>query len=168
MTATTRTTFRIHAIPESAFDDARTTRRDVSGNPVVDVVATGGEPLRCCLRDATDGEQLILFGYEPPLPASPYREVGPVFGHADPCDGPPPADAYPPAWRGRPQVVRGYDERGWIHEATRHDGAHPEEAIAELLADPAVVQVHSRNVVYGCYMFAVTRAADQPGGRPGR
>jgi hypothetical protein len=31
--------------------------------------------------------------------------------------------------------------------------------IEELLADPAVVQVHSRNVTYGCFMFSVTRAS---------
>jgi hypothetical protein len=30
--------------------------------------------------------------------------------------------------------------------------------IAELLADAGVVQIHSRNVAWGCYMFTVTRA----------
>jgi hypothetical protein len=159
MTATTRTAFRIHAVPEAVFEDARATRRDTFGNAIVDVTAGGGEPMRCCLRDATAGEQLILFGYEAPMPASPYRETGAIFGHAEPCDGPPPAETYPPDWRDRAQVIRAYDERGWIHAAAHHDGRHPEAAIEELLADPAVVQVHSRNVTYGCFMFSVTRAS---------
>ena len=30
--------------------------------------------------------------------------------------------------------------------------------ITEMLADPGVVQIHSRNVAYGCYMFTVGRA----------
>ncbi|MEV2217052.1 DUF1203 domain-containing protein [Streptomyces sp. NPDC050997] len=111
------------------------------------------------MRNAESGEDLPLFGYQPPLPASPYCEVGAVLAHAAPCAGPVDVDSYPPNWRGRPQVLRAYDARGWIHDATRaHDGQDPEGAIAELLAEPDVVQVHSRNVAWGCYMFTITRA----------
>jgi hypothetical protein len=28
-----------------------------------------------------------------------------------------------------------------------------------MLAEPGAVQIHSRNIDYGCYMFTVTRAA---------
>ena len=37
-----------------------------------------------------------------------------------------------------------------------HDGTDPEAALATVLAAPGVVEVHSRNIAYGCYMFAVT------------
>ena len=157
----TTSTFRIHALPQDVLARVRSTRRDASGNPVAEVRATGsGEPLRCCLRDARAGESLVLFGYEPPIAAgSPYREIGAVFAHAEPCGGAGSGDgAYPPAWRGRRQVLRAYDSRGWIHAAIVHDGGDPEAEIARLLADPAVVALHSRNVAYGCFMFAVTRA----------
>ena len=54
-------------------------------------------------------------------------------------------------------MLRAYDNRGWIHPATRvHDGSDPEAAIAAVLAEPGVVEVHSRNIAYGCFMFAVT------------
>ncbi|MDQ3787294.1 MAG: DUF1203 domain-containing protein, partial [Actinomycetota bacterium] len=80
-----------------------------------------------------------------------------VFTHAGPCDGPE-TDGYPAQWVGRPQVLRAYDARGWIHPATRvHDGSDPDAAITAVLADPDVVEVHSRNVAYGCYMFTITR-----------
>lgn len=152
------TTFQVRPIPHDLFDEIRATGLDVSGNPVQHVVAGGGEPVRCCLRDADDGEALILFGFEPPIPASPYREIGAVFAHADPCPGPERTDAYPTGWRGRPQVLRAYDDRGWIHPATTtHDGSDPESVIAEILADPGVTQLHSRNVAYGCYMFSISR-----------
>jgi hypothetical protein len=156
MTAITAT-FQIQAIPAAALDAVRGTGRDVSGNPVATVTADGGEPLRCCLRDAHDGEALLLFGYEPPLPASPYREIGAVFAHAQRCPGPEYDGPYPTQWYGRPQVLRCYDRRGWIRAAKLHDGSAPESTIAELLADPEIVQIHSRNVAYGCYMFTVTR-----------
>jgi hypothetical protein len=152
---TTTTGFRIHALPSDLLDDVRA---GTYGRPVERVVADGGNPLRCCLRDSRPGEELLLFGYEPPLPESPYREAGAVFAHAGPCEGPVSDDVYPADWRGRPQVLRAYDRRGWIHDATRtHDGSEPEAVIAEMLATPGVERIHSRNIAWGCYMFAVTR-----------
>jgi hypothetical protein len=160
MTPSTTIAYRVTPIPPAALEAVRRSRVDASGHPVEYLVAEGGEPLRCCLRDARPGEAAILFGYAPPLPAtSPYREVGAVFAHAGDCAGPD-SDGYPPDWRGRPQVLRSYDRRGRIHRTTRvHDGRDPERVIADMLADPEVVQVHSRNVAWGCYMFAVTRGA---------
>lgn len=159
MTTTTETDFRIHAIREDELKDVLTSGVDVSGNPLEHLTASGGEPLRCCLRDAELGEAVILFGYEPPIPSSPYREIGPVFTHASWCGGPAATGTYPSAWRGRPQVLRAYDRRGWIHPLTRaHDGSEPETIIAEMFDSPDVVQIHSRNVAYGCYMFAITRS----------
>ena len=158
VTTATTTAFHIDSIPAEVLDRVRATGIDTSGNPVARIVADGGNPLRCCLRDAEPGEEMILFGYEPPLPASPYREIGAVLAHAEPCAGPGDPTRYPSDWLGRPQVLRAYDERGWIHDATRrHDGSDPEAVIAAMLAEPGVVQIHSRNIDYGCYMFTVTR-----------
>ncbi|WCN78749.1 DUF1203 domain-containing protein [Micromonospora sp. LH3U1] len=157
---TNRTTFRVHALPAAALDTIRRTGRDAADQPVEALLAGGGEPLRCCLRDAEEGEELVLFGYAPPVAAGPYREIGPVFAHAAACPGPDAAGGHPPAWRGRPQVLRAYDRQGRICGGQLHDGTDPEAVIAELFGDPAVHQLHSRNVVYGCFMFAVRRAAD--------
>lgn len=154
----TSTAFRIAGLPAEVLTHVRAGGLDASGNPPVRRVAEGGEPVRCCLRDALPGEALLLFGYEPPLPLSPYREVGAVFAHADECAHPPAATSYPADWRPRAQVLRAYDSRGWIHPATRvHDGTDPEAALDAVLAEPGVVQVHSRNVAYGCWMFTATR-----------
>ncbi|MCZ2524748.1 DUF1203 domain-containing protein [Streptomyces sp. HB2AG] len=151
--------FRFLPIPAEALDAVRTGAADASGAPVEHAAAGGGEPLRCCLRDAAPGEELILFGYALPLPAGPYREVGPVFAHAHPCAGPVDTAVHPPDWRGRPQVLRAYDARGRIHDASRvHDGRDPEKVLAGMFADPGVVRIHSRNIVRGCYMFTVVRA----------
>jgi Protein of unknown function (DUF1203) len=150
--------FHIHALPATLLDEVRATARDVSGNPIERMTAEGSEPLRCCLRNATPGEAIILFGYEPPIGASPYREIGAVFACAERCAGPTPGAGYPPGWRGKRQVLRSYDRRGWIREAELHDGNEPEEVIARLFADPEAVQLHSRNVAFGCFMFVVTRA----------
>ena len=146
------TGYRITALPAPVLAEARAGAERH--------VAHGGEPVRCCLRDARAGEHLILFNYEPPLPPSPYREIGAVFAHAEPCDGRTDERGYPGDWYGREQVLRAYDQDGRIHPASRlQDGSDPEAAIAAVLAEPGVVLVHSRNVVYGCYMFAAERGA---------
>ncbi|WP_405150961.1 DUF1203 domain-containing protein [Sphaerisporangium sp. NBC_01403] len=158
MTTTTTTGFRIHVISSEVLEKVRAGAGDASGRPAERLPAEGGEPLRCCLRDARPGEELVLFGYEPEIPPSPYREIGAVLAHARACAGPATAESYPGDWYGRPQVLRAYDDRGWIHDATRvHDGRNPEAVIAEMLAEPGVARIHSRNVSYGCYMFEITR-----------
>ena len=165
-TPTATTSYLIHALPSDVLAVARARAATDTTNPSDDaqrMVASGGEPLRCCLRDAVAGERCLLFNYRPPLPASsPYQETGPVFAHAEAedCPGAPePSSGYPADWRGRPQVLRAYDGRGFIHPTTRlHDGTDPEAVIAEIFADPEVVLVHSRNIAYGCYMFAISGA----------
>ncbi len=159
MTMTTDTGFQVRGLPAEVLARVRAQGVDAFGGKAERIVAEGGNPLRCCLRDSVDGEELLLFGYEPPLPAGPYREVGAVLAHAGPCAGPGDPGVYPADWRGRPQVLRAYDARGWIHDATTvHDGQDPAGAIARILADPEVAEVHSRNVAWGCWMFTATRA----------
>jgi hypothetical protein len=150
--------FLIHAMPAEVLERVRASRLDASGNPVEQVTAEGGEPLRCCLRNARRAESLLLFGYEPPIGKSPYREIGAVFAHAERCDGKPTSGEYPPDWRRKPQVLRSYDRRGFIRDAVVHEGTNAESEIARLLQDPEAVQLHSRNVAYGCFMFVVTRS----------
>jgi hypothetical protein len=90
---------------------------------------------------------------------SPYREIGPVYAHATECPGQVGTDEYPQDWRSRPQVLRAYDDHGWIHPATTtHDGSDPVGALRSVLAEQGVVAVHSRNIAYGCFMFVATAA----------
>jgi len=156
----TAMSYYIRPIEAAHLDASRSSGLDASGNPVVRLSDAVGEPMRCCLRNALPGEECILFGYEAPIPgeASPYREIGAVLAHADPCGGPSDLGSYPKDWYGRPQVLRAYDARGWIHPATTtHDGSTPVQALTQVLAEPGVVEVHSRNVVYGCFMFVARR-----------
>jgi hypothetical protein len=154
-TATTAD-FRLVGIPEDVLDAIRRGAPDAWGRPAEKVTAEGGEPVRCCRRDAEDGQPLLLFAFRPAVPGtgSPYQEAGAVFVHAEPCPESAKEGEYPADWRARPQVLRAYDYRGWIHPATRvHDGTEPERHLRDVLATPGVVELHSRNIGYGCWMF---------------
>jgi Protein of unknown function (DUF1203) len=118
----------------------------------------GGAPLRCCLRDSRPGERIALVAVTPDGPRGAYRETGPVFVHAEPCAGPGHA-GYPEDFRSRAQVFRAYDSTGSIvGGAVVPAGSGQEEAARELLRDPSVAFLHTRNVVYGCYMLTIRRA----------
>src|SRR4051812_49930948 len=131
--------------------------------PVVD--AEGGSPVRCCLRVSRPGEHLLLASYAPlrrwaaatGVDPAAYDEVGPVFVHAEPCDGPA-DDRWPDDLRGQPRVLRGYGPDGRIVDGRFvEEGEAPEPKLDDLLADDRVVFVHARALLFGCFTFAVNR-----------
>jgi hypothetical protein len=162
-TPTSMTTLRIRAIEASTLRRLRTQGHDDFGHrlePRID--HEGGEPLRCCLRPSRPGESIVLISYAPVRAsagdAGPYDEVGPVFVHTNECDGPTDPDRYPAEWVDRPQVLRAYNADGAILGGARLEpGDDRDEAARQLLADPEVAFVHSRNIVYGCYMLEIRR-----------
>ena len=156
--------FLIDAIPTERLDAIRDAGADDAGDAFKPFVNADpdGAPLRCCLREARTGERLALIAYRPDGTAGAYREIGPVFVHADRCSGYPEPDAYPAEFRPRRQVLRGYDDEGRIIDAVIVEGEHAEDGIDHLLSNPAVATVHSRNVLYGCYMFAIRRVTQKP------
>lgn len=158
MTHTTAGTgaLTFEAIPAAGLAEIRAAGRDEAGNSLTVQADNGGSPVRCCLRETRPGERVMLIAYTPPGPAGAYAERGPVFVHADPCEGYPTPRRYPPGLRHRMQVVRAYDRQGRIADGMlAADGLQAEAVIAEMLARPDVELVHLRNVGYGCYNFAV-------------
>jgi Protein of unknown function (DUF1203) len=164
-TPTATPALRVGAIPAATLRRLREQGHDDDGHrwePRVD--DEGGAPLRCCLRDSRPGESIALISYAPVRAtigagAGPYDEIGPVFVHADDCDGPAETDRYPAGWVARSQVLRAYHHDGTIAGGVRLRAGEDRDAAArELLADPAVAFLHSRNVVHGCYMLEIGRA----------
>jgi Protein of unknown function (DUF1203) len=147
------------AIPQARLQQIRAAGVDEAGNRLtVQADTGGGNPLRCCLRESAPGERVLLIAYTPPGTRGAYAERGPVFIHAQPCDGYRTPHQYPPALGHRQQVVRAYDRDGQIADGVlASDGEHAMTVIGELLARPDVTLVHLRNVGYGCYNFAVRR-----------
>jgi uncharacterized protein DUF1203 len=151
--------FVVSPIPPAWLETARRDRVDDAGDRFEPFTADeAGAPLRCCLRDAEAGERLALVAYRPAGTAGAYREIGPVFVHAGPCDGYREPGDYPAGFRDRRQVLRAYDRSGRIADAILVEGSGAEAGIGQLLDRPDVATVHSRNVLYGCYMFAIDRA----------
>ena len=157
---TTTTTYHARPIAPRALKELRTT--DDAGRPADGFTDTeGGSPLRCCLRHSEPGERLALVSYAPlrrwaaetGATPGPYDEQGPVFIHAEECEGPA-GDALP--FTGSHRTVRRYSAEGRIlgGRLVEEPGAL-EQALLEAFDDPAVALVHVRAVEYGCFLYEV-------------
>ena len=161
MTTTTRTqqTLTVHAIDPARLDAVREAAVDDFGNPFTAYDATGeGEPLRCCLRFAHPGERIALISWAPFTAISPWREVGPVYVHADRCEGP--GDPGVPSGLSRgPLLLRTYRADGSMNYAynTLIGAEDVEPMLEDLLAHADVTTVHVRTVLPQCFLYAVTR-----------
>ncbi|MGW8886396.1 DUF1203 domain-containing protein [Streptomyces sp. NPDC055749] len=145
---------------------------DDAGRPCVPYTAPeAGDPLRCCLRGAEPGERIALVSYAPlrrwaaehwAKPGA-YDEQGPVFIHAEECEGPAAGrTGYPFSRAGALRAVRRYSAEGRIVGGRLLEIPADEErgfdaAFAEAFTDPEVALVHVRAVEYGCFHFEVRR-----------
>jgi hypothetical protein len=154
--------FAVSAIPSSHLDRIRAAGHDDFGNPVEAFVTqeAGETPLRCCLREAGVGESVALIAHQPSDRGGPYAEVGPIFIHAEPCDGYQTPRAYPEGFRHRRQLFRAYGADGRPVHNQIVEPADVFSVIAEEFERPDVAFIHSRNVLAGCYMFAIHRVHD--------
>jgi len=164
-------TYSARPIGAAALKELRDT--DDAGRPCVPYIASdddAGSPLRCCLRPVEPGDRIALVSYAPlrrwaaetwARPGA-YDEQGPVFIHAEECEGPGDARGYPFARPGALRTLRRYNAEGRIvggrlleiPEAADEGFDH---ALAEAFADPEVALVHVRAVEYGCFQFEVRR-----------
>lgn len=155
------TTYSIHPITARTLKELRTT--DDAGRPTSPFTDTEGGPLRCCLRHSEPGERIALVSYAPlrrwasETGATPgaYDEVGPVFIHAEECDGPA-GTALP--FTNSHRTLRRYSADGHILGGELVGAAEDfEPALTKAFDDPAVELVHVRAVEYGCFLYEVRR-----------
>ncbi|MEV6160636.1 DUF1203 domain-containing protein [Streptomyces sp. NPDC052052] len=169
------TRYTVLPIDAAALEELRVA--DDAGRLCVPYPATrddAGSPLRCCLRPIAPGERIALVSYAPlrrwatTSGADPgaYDEQGPVFIHADGCDGFAPGEAYPFARPDALRTVRRYDARGHIVggrllEIPADATAGFDSAFDDAFSDPDVMLVHVRALEYGCFQFEVRRPRER-------
>lgn len=151
------TTFVYSPVPADDLSRIRAAGVDDHGNALVTRSAGGGEPLRCCLRLAPSGDEIVLISYQPSAQGGPYAEIGPVFVHADDCGGPVSGD-FPADYLERKAVLRPYDADGQMLDGVLVEPGEATSWLAKLFDDPQVALVHHRNVIAGCWNFTVTRS----------
>ena len=160
MTQTTQTThLLVSAIDPARLEVVRRSDTDGHGNPLRPFPAAGdGEPLRCCLRYARTGEQIVLISYAPLVDQSVWREVGPVYIHAAECDGYEATGRLPEQLATGPRVLRTYrtdNTMNYDHNTVVPTDVDLGPIIVGLLDQPDVATVHVRTLAPQCFLYAV-------------
>ena len=152
------TNYDVLAIDPARLTAMRERGGDEHGNAFTAAPAAGWEPLRCCLTVAAKGEAIALISYTPLPTPSPWAETGPVFVHAEQCDGYAQDSGLPPQLRTGPRILRAYrTDRTLDYEHITYVGKGDdiEPALRELLDAPDVGEVHVRAATAQCFTFAV-------------
>ena len=168
-------TFEVRGIDPDVLTRLRVTD-DAGHAPRLITDGEGGSPLRCCLRVSEPGERVALVSYAPlrqwaseaRADPGPYDEVGPVFIHPEPCDGPVGSE-YPEDFTGWSRMFRAYRADGSIllgrlasaDEVGDRAAAHL--LLDEIFANPEVAVVHARAIEFGCFTFEIRRARSSRG-----
>lgn len=147
--------YAVHALDTETVERLRSARIDDYGNEVIAREAIGG-PCRHCLRYPVAGERLALVSYSPFEKRNPYKEVGPIFLHADGCERYE-GDGFPEAFATKPIVLRAYDYEQQIYRPEAIVDGTQEQRATALLADANVAYIHARSFTHGCYYFRIDR-----------
>ncbi len=129
-----------------------------TGTRAVVVDEPNAYPCRRCLRDAEPGETVLLLSYDPfeDGAVSPYRQPGPIYVHAEPCDHRPTA-ALPDQLTGRVLSVRSFDADHLMLGGVVVEGSELGAVAAQLLDDAAVAYLHVHNAGPGCFAARIDR-----------
>lgn len=152
-------TFTVQAIAPERLATIRAARADGHGNELVPFRAEGGAPLRCCLRLASADESIALVSYAPFETPSPWREVGPVYIHANECAGYDGEGELPADLRTGPRLLRTYRAdatMNYAHNTLVAAGEDIEATVTALLAEPDVARIHVRTVLPQCFLYEIS------------
>ena len=148
----------VHPIHVNRLTAIWQTGRDEFGHPLEPQIAPGN-PMRCCLGRSGPDDLISVISYAPISIKSPWAEAGPVFIHAEPCDGPATPDL-PADMRTGPRVLRSYrhdasmDYEGNVVTA---EGEDIEAELIGLLARSGIHEVHVRALKEQCFTYRVTK-----------
>jgi hypothetical protein len=154
----------IRGLPDTLTTAVRQTLRSPEyGHPVMREVASGTGPCRACLSLFDVGsDERLLFTYRPSETDGTLGAPGPVFIHAEECpryEG----TVFPPTLRELPLLFEARAGENRVLASRRATGEAVEEAMAELLANPAVTHLYIRHGEAGCHIARVERRS---GGAP--
>jgi hypothetical protein len=148
------TTLTYHALSPALAEQARRVAFD-AGSAVTAIAADAPFPVRCCLRDASADEHVVLLSAQPATAPSPYAAPGPIYLHRDACEGYHGDGSVPEILRSRLLSVRGFDRTHMMTGTEVVPGERFEQAARRLLGVDGTAYLHVHFAGAGCYACRV-------------
>ena len=119
--------------------------------------ADRGFPCRVSLRDADEGDNLILFHHVSHDVATPYRSAYAIYIRENAQVAAAYVDETPPVFEGRPIALRGFDADGILRNAAIALPGQADARIRELFESEEIAYIHAHNAAHGCFSAAIER-----------
>lgn len=119
--------------------------------------ADRGFPCRVSLRDADQGDNLILFHHVSHDVATPYRSAYAIYIRENAQVAAEYVDETPPVFEGRPIALRGFDADGILRNAAIALPGQADARIRELFESEEIAYIHAHNAAHGCFSAAIER-----------
>lgn len=140
--------------PLFAMDDAALAERRAVR---VRAAASAGFPCRVSLRDADEGDELVLVHHVNHDVDTPYRNAFAIYVRKDAAEAARYVDECPPVFAGRPIALRGYDGAGMLATARIALPGEADAAIRALFEDATIAYIDAHNAAHGCFAARIER-----------
>lgn len=117
-----------------------------------------GFPDRIEMRDAEQGETVLLLNHVCQPADTPYRASHAIFVREGAVQAYDAVGQVPEVMRTRLLSLRAYAADGMMLDADVVEGTHIEPVIERLFANPDVSYIHAHNAKPGCYSGRIDRA----------
>lgn len=119
--------------------------------------ASRGFPCRVSLRDADEGDELILLHHTSHDVATPYCSAYAIYVRSAAQMAAEYVDETPPVFEGRPLGFRAFDAEGMLRDARLAAPGEGDAAIRALFDNPAIAYIHAHNAAHGCFAARIER-----------
>lgn len=123
----------------------------------VRAAANNGFPCRVSLRDADEGEELVLVHHVNHDVETPYRNAFAIYVRKDASEAARYVDECPPVFVGRPIALRGYNADGVLAAARLTLPGETDGGIRALFDDAAIAYIDAHNAAHGCFAARIER-----------
>ncbi len=153
-------TFRIEGLNREQFSQyLGRTDDELAAMNARRVIATedNAYPCRISLRDAKQGETLILLNYEHHAAATPYRSRHAIYINESSAETGVFVDEIPDQLARRLLAIRAYDAMGMMIDADVVEGSAARPVVERLLELEGAAYLHVHNARRGCYAARAER-----------
>jgi hypothetical protein len=140
--------------PLFGMDEAALTAR---GAMRVIADAPRGYPCRVSLRDAEEGERLILLNHVSHDVAGPFRTAYAIYVREGAAPPAPYVDELPDYLDRRTLSLRGFGADGLLKGAVLANPGQAEAKIRALFEAEEVATIHAHNAAHGCFLARIGR-----------
>ena len=152
--------YRIEGLARQAFEGLfEMTDAELAARGAMRVTADAprGYPCRVSLRDADEGEELILLNHVSHDVDGPFRTTYAIYVRKD-ADAPAGfTDEVPDYLDSRTLSLRGFGADGLLKHGLLAVPGEADARIRELLSRPDVAAVHAHAATYGCFLARIER-----------